>query len=591
MRRTLAAVVAIVIGVAVTLASGAAAGAERILSYRSDIAVGTDGSVDVRETIAIVAEGSQIRHGIYRDFPTDYRDSGGRRVRVAFDIAAIRRDGQPEPYHTERLANGVRIYIGDKDVLIEPGQHTYVIEYRTSRQLGYFPQYDELYWNVTGNGWVFPIERVEALIHLPPGATVIQSAGYTGFMGQRGADVEVVRSAPGQIAFRTTRPLRAFEGLTVAVAWPKGFVAPPAFARRLGWFLLDYLELVAPAASALLVLLYYGIAWWLVGRDPRRGVIIPRFEPPADLSPSAARYVRRMGFDDTVMAAGVVGLAVKGCIKITDEPDSDVYRLDRRHGEVGKLLPVERELLDRLFPWEGALILNAHDIGRERKDAIRERIAGARLTLENGLAREHLGTSFAANTPYLIGGIGLSAAFLLVIYVLVLVPGTGLLGFAGVASYVGAMIATTYVSWRLLKAPTAAGRRLLDELEGFRRYLGFAEKERLAILHPPDLTPELYERYLPYALALDVENEWSEQFADALAKSGHRYQDYRPDWYAGRPWRSDRGTIDVGRRMAVALPVAIAASAAAPGSSRSGGGSSGGGSSGGGGGGGGGGGW
>jgi uncharacterized membrane protein YgcG len=154
------------------------------------------------------------------------------------------------------------------------------------------------------------------------------------------------------------------------------------------------------------------------------------------------------------------------------------------------------------------------------------------------------------------------------------------------------MIATTYVYWRLLKAPTPAGRRLLDELEGFRRYLGFAEKERLAILHPPDLTPELYERYLPYALALDVENEWSEQFADALATSGQRYQDYRPDWYAGRPWRSERGTIDFGRRMATALPAAIAASSTPPGSrSGSGGGSSGRGSSGGGGGGGGGGGW
>jgi uncharacterized membrane protein YgcG len=592
MWRAVTACLAILVGVAAALATGEAAADERILSFRSEITVRTDGWVDVHERIDAVAEGYQIKHGIYRDFPTDYRDGQGRRVRVAFDIAAVRRDGQPEPYHTERLANGVRIYIGRQDALIPQGRHDYEIEYRTSRQLGYFPQYDELYWNVTGNGWIFPIEQAEAVIHLPPGATVVQSAAYTGRMGEQGTAFEVTRPGPEQIVFRTTRPLLPSEGLTVAVAWPKGVVAPPGTLERAGWFLSDHAGTVAPAAAALVALLYYLVAWWLVGRDPPRGVIIPQFEPPPDISPPAARYVRRMSFDNAAMAAGIVGLAVKGHLKIIDEPHSDVYRLDRLSDGTGKLLPIEAELLKQLFPADGTLILGSTELSPREQDDMRKRIVEARLSLAAGLERAYSGRSFAANYGYLFVGVILSVALWLGARQIVLDadPSSN----AGRVISAIVMIAMAFVFARLLKAPSSDGRRLLDKIEGFKLYLGFAEKERMAILHPPDMTPEVYERYLPYALALDVENEWSEQFAAMLAKSGQRYEGYQPVWYGGRQWRSERGSMDFGRRIAVALPVAIAAAAMAPGSSSGGsggGGSSGHGSSGGGGGGGGGGGW
>lgn len=588
--RAVTAFVAIFIGIAAALAASGAAGDERILSFRSDITVRTDGWVDVHETIFVVAEGYQIKRGIYRDFPTDYQDRNGRRVRVAFEIAAIRRDSQPEPYHTERLANGVRIYIGQKDVLIASGRHAYEIEYRTSRQLGFFPQYDELYWNVTGNGWIFPIEWAEAAIHLPPGAEISQYAAYTGRTGERGTAFEVTHPGREQIVFRTTRPLLPSEGLTVAVAWPKGIVAVPGVMQRAGWLLSDYAGIVVPAAAALLALLYYLVAWWLVGRDPPRGVIIPQFEPPSDISPPAARYVSQMSFDDEALAAGIVGLAVKGRLKITDEPKRDVYRLDPLPSETGKLLPIEEELLNRLFPWDAALVLGASDdLSRKEKDAMCARIVGARDALAADLKRAYRGSIFALNGVYLLGGIGLSAVLWFFACVLVAGP----LSVAGLIVCAIVMLAMAIVFARLLKAPSRTGRQLLDKLEGFKLYLGFAEKERMAILHPPDMTPEIYERYLPYALALDVENKWSEQFADTLAKSGQRYQDYEPAWYRGRQWRSERGSIDFGSRMAAALPAAIDAAATPPGSSSGSGGrgSSGGGRSGGGGGGGGGGGW
>ena len=163
-----AAAALLLLAVAVAVAGGRPAEArERILAYHADIEVGADGTLTVREMIRVQAEGDQIKRGIYRDFPTLYRDRQGGARRVPFDVLDTRRDGQPEPRRQERLANGTRTYLGQADVFLAPGPYTYTIVYRTARQLGLFADHDELYWNVTGNDWTFVIERATATVTLP----------------------------------------------------------------------------------------------------------------------------------------------------------------------------------------------------------------------------------------------------------------------------------------------------------------------------------------------------------------------------------------------------------------------------------------
>jgi uncharacterized membrane protein len=141
--------------------------------------------------------------------------------------------------------------------------------------------------------------------------------------------------------------------------------------------------------------------------------------------------------------------------------------------------------------------------------------------------------------------------------------------------------------YRLLKAPTLLGRRILDQIDGFKLYLGVAEKDRLNLENPPERTPQLFERFLPYALALGVEQAWCEQFAAVLAAAGAGGIEYRPSWYSGASWTGISSTT-FATSMSHSLSNAISSASTAPGSSSGGGG---GGSSGGGGGGGGGGGW
>jgi uncharacterized membrane protein len=149
--------------------------------------------------------------------------------------------------------------------------------------------------------------------------------------------------------------------------------------------------------------------------------------------------------------------------------------------------------------------------------------------------------------------------------------------------------AAAYVFYHLLKAPTLLGSKIREQIDGFRIYLNTAEKDRLEKLNPPAVTPAVFEKFLPYAIALDCENTWSKKFEQEAAAAGITpdRSGYSPAWYSG----SSFGQLDAAAfasSLGASMASAAAAASTAPGSSS---GSGGGGSSGGGGGGGGGGGW
>jgi len=201
--------------VAVLLGLSCAARAEeRILSYDSRITVAADATMTVRETIQVVCENDQINHGIYRDFPTKYRDHYGNRYVVEFKVLDVQRDGNEEPYFLERMSNGWRVYVGSSEVLLEPGVYTYELTYATNRQLGFFPDHDELYWNATGNAWAFTIEEATASVQLPGGVPPdgVKVEGYTGKQGSKEQDYTAYVDAQGVSHFAATRALQPTEG-------------------------------------------------------------------------------------------------------------------------------------------------------------------------------------------------------------------------------------------------------------------------------------------------------------------------------------------------------------------------------------------
>ncbi|MGB9436123.1 MAG: DUF2207 domain-containing protein, partial [Candidatus Acidiferrum sp.] len=248
---------------------------EQILSFQSDITLQDDSTLQVTETIDVIAAGNQIRHGIYRDFPTDYRDTFNNRYVVGFQMLSATRDSTNEPFRVENVSNGKRIYLGDPNAMVPRGRHVYTITYTTNRQLGLFKDHDELFWNVTGNGWVFPIQHANAAVHLP-GAIPTEQVKLSGYTGVQGSHQSQLVSALEGTAFRfaTTRPLGPHQGLTILLTWPKGYFVEPNFSQKLEFFFRDNQDALVLLSGFLVLFLYYLIAWSAVGRDPAPGVIL-----------------------------------------------------------------------------------------------------------------------------------------------------------------------------------------------------------------------------------------------------------------------------------------------------------------------------
>jgi uncharacterized membrane protein YgcG len=558
---------------------------EWIYSFDSVIRVNEDASLTVTETIAVEARGQEIKRGIYRDFPTVYPQPDGSRPEAGFEVVEVLRNGEPEPWFTEGNMDGVRVYFGREDAFLEPGRHVYKLTYRTTRQLRFFADHDELYWNVNGNGWRFNTNKVSATVFLPSGARMLDRTAYSGYIDETREDWRAGEDAEGNPTFESTMAFPPRMGLTIVVSFPKGHVAYPTGRQKLIWLFMDNLHWMVAAGILLAVLFYYLLVWWRVGRDPRGGAVIPRYLPPEGISPSAARYLTRMGFDRKSAGAATVSLAVNGRLKIREDSEGEYRLVEVDSADSGAGLTGEESAFLR------ELFLGGNSVGLDRADS--NRLIRAIDALEHRLGDAFDGTHFSRNWAYAMAGVAQSVVVLFAFVSAAMMANIveGIFVAIGILVF---LILLNVLFRKLLYAPTRLGRDLLDEIAGFRMYLETAEEARLNLVNPPGRTPELFERYLPYAMALDVENEWAGKFQDVLsAATAAGASPYRPGWYDNRSGLATNfATAAFARGLGGGLAGSFASATRPSGSSGSGFSSgSRGGSSGGGGGGGGGGGW
>ncbi|WHO72662.1 DUF2207 domain-containing protein [Rhizobium sp. BT03] len=629
------------------LAAPAAFAAEVIDSFASAITLEKSGAMTVTETITVNAEGNRINHGIFRDFPLYFTDAGGHRRSVDFDMVAVIRDGADEPWHTESIDGGIRIYAGSAEVTVTPGRHRYVFTYKTNRQIRYFDDHDELYWNVTGNGWIFPIRSATATVQLPPGVTATETTFFTGRQGATGKNARVSEAGAG-LVFSTTAPLDANEGLTFAIRMPKGSIDPPSADMESTWWLKDNRNYFIGFGGLILVFAYYLRSWLKVGRDPARGVVVPRWDAPEGISPALVNYIDNKGFSGggwTALSATALNLAVRGYVKLEDLKNSIVIRGSGKALGKEKFQAGEIELL-RVAGGEGRTLTIDKANG--------ERVKSVGQSFRSAIEKEHRGKYYNANLGYTIGGIALSAAALVTLFVfgslepdtiaLILIPtaisvfvavfvagfvrslhrGSSLFGkiiaiiaaaigvFVGIGILsamvlalasslvklhetpmlfaVGGIVLLNILYFFIMGAPTPLGARMMDGIDGLRQYLTLAEKDRMNTAGAPEMSPQHFETLLPYAVALGVEKPWSRTFETWLAAAAAgAAAAYAPAWYSG-DFNSGSFSDRVGG-FSSSMASTIASTIPSPPPSSSSSGFSGGGSSGGGGGGGGGGGW
>lgn len=602
---------------------------EGITNFDSKITVNADGSMNVSENIEVISQGQQIIHGIYRDFPTTYLNNFITH-KVGFKILSITRDGKLEPYHTESLSNGVRIYLGDAKVVLEPGYYSYQITYWTNRQLGFFEDHDELYWNVTGQDWAFPIEEASAEISLPSGVDLsnVKTDGFTGYTGATEKNFSVI-TKNNKLFFQTTKPLDEHQGLTIVAAWPKNFVSYPTQLKIIGYWLMDNAVMLWAILGVLIIFIFYLTTWLRFGVDPKKGTIIPEYDPPTGFSPAEIRYLKKMGFDNKAFVSQLIDLAVSGFIKINKTKNK--YTIETTTSEPAAGL--NREFIN-------SLISDSHN-SLELSNTNYQKIQAAKKALLTSLTAKIKNKYFTTSGRYLAEGLMISLGLLIIMFVnsspagflayllnniiflgliilifslkfkniqnqfnlysagsliavglgavIIIFSSLGNISLAGVSSlyifiaFVLIGLINTIFAF-LLKAPTAAGRKILDHIEGFKWFLSVTEKDRMNFHNPPEKTPELFEKYLAYALALGVENKWAEQFSAVFAKLSEQGTPYAPVWFVGTNF-NPANVGDFTHNLSSSFSHAVSSSSTPPGSSSGFGGGAGGGGGGGGGGG------
>ncbi|WP_339080672.1 DUF2207 domain-containing protein [Pseudomonas sp. TMP9] len=618
-----------------------ATAAEVIEDFAVTLQVQPDGTLLVIERITVQAEGEQIKRGIYRDLPVSYERSLGLHTSGPITLLGVTRDGTPERVRTERNGAWVRYYLGSADHVLKSGRYRYELRYRVERQLLHHVDRDELYWNVTGNQWVLPILRASVEVKLPPGARIGDLAAYTGADGEQGKAYEVLQQRNDTLRLATTQALPAYHGLTVAVDWPAGWVVRPSMLQRGSDVLWDNLGLCLGVLLLVGLVIFYLRAWVRVGRDPEEGLIIPLFEAPRGMSAVQAGYLWHRGLkgryqDARAFSVWLTDMAIRKHLHIEDQPRGDGFTLARGTGERDDFSAADRDLRKRLFPANKAGI--ALHIGSDYEPRLADAVVGLKTQLQNqgkawfsnnrgiwtwGLVWAVVGclvmvlTGARGESDMAVGlagvvftlGFGVPSCFVLhmawhqpslgkqiglglVGLMFVWPVPVGLWMLSDAASVPALLLLCVYVLvvvlfYYLLPAPSLEGRRLLDQLEGYRDYLQLAERDALALAgNASAMSIALYEKHLPYAMALGVEDKWSARFSTALASGliDPAQRDYQPDWYHSRS--SFSTPLAMSAALAAGLSSATALASSPPSSSSSGGGgSSGGGSSGGGGGG------
>jgi uncharacterized membrane protein len=504
---------------ALPFAAPAATREYSIKDFNEQVTVNPDGTIEVTEMIDVRFVGAY--HGIYRTIPVEYDTPQHLNYSLLVEPLSITDDdAHPLKYEQTRQGRSLKFKIAVPNA--ENATRTVILRYRILNALRFFEDHEELYWNVTGDEWDVPIESASAHIELPDGTTGIRAVAYTGVFGSRAQDARVQVNG-NKVEIQTNHPLGFHEGLTAVVGWDKGFVHEPGTGARTLFFLRSNWPLFIPI-SAFFIMLWL---WWTRGRDPEQDAVTVQYEPPDKLTPGECGTLVDNEAAMRDITATLVDLAVKGYLTIEQKDEEHllgfshskeyIFHLKQPAAQWTVTRPHEREMLSALFDDGANTDVKMSDLQNHfytHLPVIRDRIFDALMT-----------DGYYLHRPDTVRQAYVGAGF--VIGVLIFFFGNILATATGVArlTWVIASIATGAVicifGW-FMPARTLSGARTYARVLGFENFLGRVESDRIERL---EKTPELFEKFLPYAMALHVEKNWVQAFAGIAMQP--------PQWYQG----------------------------------------------------------
>ena len=520
------------------LVFGLDAAAIEIAKFDVSILLDPDGTIFVTETID-VDFGEIEKHGIFRTLPVRYartENLAGVPVGTTYALrmrvlsvtdggsASLRFSAWPED-------RNLFIRIGDPDRTVR-GKVTYVITYRVQRAINRFESHDELYWNVTGTEWDWPIHQAGVRVHLPSDVApeTIQHKTFTGRFGSPMTKA-IDRLGP-KVYEAEVADLLPGEGLTFVLGLPKGVLEPASAFRELWWKAADNAAFFLVGLVPLLTLAAMLFLYLRFGRDPgRRTPIVVQYEPPDELSPAEVGSLLDERIDTPDIVSTVIDLAVRGYLTIQEEETTKFLFLTNRDYRFEKLKPSDEALQSHERAFHDALFASGDSV---LLSSLKNHFYVSIPSIRSSLVRQMLAKGLFPRDPARVRDfyrrVAVAAGVLPIgLAVLLLSSGRGrsflppepaaffvfsavciLFTILAVRAFVGAM-----------PAKTAKGARLARYCLGFQEFVTRVEKDRLARMSKED--PTLFERVLPYAVVLGCADEWAERFEGLLTVP--------PSWY------------------------------------------------------------
>lgn len=496
----------------------------RVADFKDTISIAGDGKALVSEKITLAFVGQW--HGIHRTIPVEYPGPQGTNYTLFLDVLNVTdENGNKLKYDSSKSGayRDLKIYIPDA----VDTTRVVNIDYSVRNGVRFFDSnndssgegYAEFYWNVTGNDWPVPIDHASAFVTLPENAAGgLRAQAFTGAYGSRQSEAAAeVKGA--DVLFETTHPLPMRGGVTIDIYIPQGVIQPPSALTKFGWFLSSNPILFLP----LLTLAVMFALWYSVGRDPDPGVsVAPQYEPPKGFCPAEAGTL----LDDTIhprdITCTIVDLAVRGYIKIEEKVDTFLlfhhkdylFTLLKPREQWTDLTPHERLMLNNIFVTGTGTHLS--DLKNRFYTAI-------------PLVREEIMSSLKSKGIYTLDPESANAySIVAAVVIAILAVAVQVMGwmnlFYSIPLVIGSVLVSAVIWWlfaRQMTAKTVAGARARIAVLGFQEFLNRVDADRIK-----QMTPDTFEKFLPYAMALGVEHHWAQAF-DGIVKDP-------PNWYGSQ---------------------------------------------------------
>jgi uncharacterized membrane protein len=511
--------VALLVLLVIAFATPASARQLKIQKFTAEIFVQSDSVLDVTETIEANFIGAW--HGLYRTIPVEYVTPQGFNFSLFVKLEGAT-DGEGHALKVESSREGHylkwKIYVDNATDAVR----TIALHYRVENGLRFFEDHDELYWNVTGTQWDVPLGNASAQILLPPGVTGVRATDYTGSFGSRAQNADVTISA-NTVDVSMLRPLGFHEGLTVVVGWDKGFVTQPGTSELINQFLASNWPLFLPVP----VFLFMFWLWYTRGRDPRVGPVAVQYAPPEGMTPAEAGTLVD---DDAAMrdiTATIVDLAVRGYLVIEEKDKSRLLGLVSNKDYVFHLKKSPKEWAG-LKGHELVLLAGIFSNGLQTDvelSSLQNEFYKNLPNIKNSIFDALMQRGYFQHRPdyvrsaFVGGGIAMGALFFFI--------GSALAQKTGIAPapfFIAALVSAGIIigfGW-FMPARTVDGAKALAGVLGFEDFLSHVEAGRMDRMNQ---TPETFEKFLPFAMALGVEKKWVGAFQNIYSQP--------PSWYQG----------------------------------------------------------